>query len=509
MYQPGLIRRDDFGYLQGVVETIAAGRPHTNAWLEPYSATLSGLSAMAYGLTGNFILSTWGLQCVFVLAGAGLLYRLFRDRMSPGASAGLALLVATQPCYWHKCSEFATTVSTLVFAMGALLAYRCRLWVWFFPLVFLAFANRQNSVALVALPAFHLVFDRGLRRHEKAWIAAGLMMFACAAFLLHAFLNRSIAQSFGIYSWMEMGRTPVIFRSVLFGAAAALGFLSLFGLLTGEDPIARFQANLRKPVAPLLASAVFWLLPILGSLPMISFLTPLIDSLDRAFALQWVLFLAIPFLFWILDWRLIRFDGPLCLALAYAAISGLKGYWCDFYLIDVAMAALFLRLTREAPMRPGRLAFALGAVLLSAHLAWAYGYRIVTDKQRISIVAFESLEREGRASPPAMTDATFGYLGWKLFDHYWRHEKITDLAAFQGYVRRNRIVLETELPWRRSFSAPGPGRRGGAEGKPGLYRLLPVALPYAGSARYLRPGPLRSGLAPGYRRLPHADVSVG
>ncbi|MDB5106077.1 MAG: hypothetical protein JWP91_3766 [Fibrobacteres bacterium] len=451
LYQPGLIRMDDFGYLQGVVESISAGRPHTNAWLCPYAATLSGMCALAYGLTGNFILSTWGLQSLFVLAGAGLLYRLFRGRMSPAASAGLALVVATQPCYWHKCSEFAATVSTMVFAIGALLAYRRRLWIWFFPLVFLAFANRQNNLALLALPVFHLVFDRGLRRHERAWIAAGLMVFACAAFLLHASLNRTIAQSFGIYAGMDAAKALAVFRTQVFGAAAALGFLSLFGILGGESPIDRIRANLGKPALPLLASVAFWLLPVVWSLPMLSFLTPLIGSLDRAFALQWILLLAVPFLLWSLDWSLIRFDAPLCLVLAYISISSLMGFWYDFYLIDVALASFFLRLTREAPMRPGRLAVALGSVFLTAHLAWAYGYRIVSDKQRISIAAFESLERAGRASPPAMTDGTFGYLGWKLFDHYWRHERITDLAAYQGYVRRNRIVLETELPWRRSF----------------------------------------------------------
>jgi hypothetical protein len=57
-----------------------------------------------------------------------------------------------------------------------------------------------------------------------------------------------------------------------------------------------------------------------------------------------------------------------------------------------------------------------------------------------------------------MTDGTFGYLGWKLFDHYWRHERVTDMAAYLGYVRLGRAVLETELPWRRSFKREaGPG----------------------------------------------------
>jgi hypothetical protein len=463
MYHPGLIRMDDFGYLQGVAETIAAGRPHTNDWLEPYSAVISGLCALAYGLTGDFILSTWGLQSLFVAAGALLLYRLFRTRLSPAAAAGMALLAATQPAYWHKGSEFSGNVFTMVFVLGALLAYRRGLWAVFFPLVFLAFANRQNSLALLSLPAFHLVFNRARPRSphsahsphsEKAWIAAGMMMFACAALALHLSLNRSIAQDYGIYAGMNAYKAVLILRTFLFGLLAALGLLSFFGLLTGEDALARARDNLRKPWAPAAATLLLWTLPLLWSLPLMSFLTPLVGSLDRSFGLQWFLLLVLPCLFWTLDWTLIRFEAPVFLAAAYVAVSSLKGVWYDFYLVDVALAAFFLRLQSAAVFNPGRPALVLGALLLSLHFAWAYGYKIVADKQRISIAAYERLERAGRISPIEMTDGTFGYLGWKLFDQYWRNERITDMAAYLGYVRLGRVVVETELPWRRSFKRP-------------------------------------------------------
>lgn len=475
LYQPGLIRMDDFGYLQGVAETIAAGRPHTNDWLEPYSAILSGLCALAYGITGDFILATWGLQSLFVAAGALLLYRLFRTRLEPIAAAGMALLSATQPAYWHKGSEFSGNVFTLVFALGALLAYRRRLWAVFFPLAFFAFANRQNGLALLALPAFHLIFDRaspGPRSRlspsspspspshshsqpEKAWIAAGMMVFACAALVLHMSLNRSIAQDYGIYAGMNAYKAVLILRTLLFGLLAALGFLSFFGLLTGEDALARLRGNLRTPWAPAAATLMLWSLPVFWTLPLMSFLTPLVGSLDRSFGLQWFLLLALPCLFWTLDWKLIRFEAPLLLALAYVVLNSLKGVWYDFYLVDVALAAFFLRLQSVAAFKPGRPAFALGALLLSLHFAWAYGYKIVADKQRISIAAYEKLERAGRITPMEMTDGTFGYLGWKLFDQYWRNERITDMAAYLGYVRVGRVVVETELPWRRSFRPSG------------------------------------------------------
>ncbi len=482
VYQPGLIRMDDFGYLQGVVETIAAGHPVTNAWLGPYSATLSGMSALAFRATGDFILSTWGLQAVFVLGGAALLYRLFRARLTSAAAAGLALVTATQPGYWHKCSEFSGNVSTMYFAMAALLAYRNRsrdlAWAWFFPLVFLAFANRQNALALLALPAWHLVFDRSMARPQKAWLAAGLMAFAFAALLFHSCMNHSFAQTYALYSGWDFSKAGGILRTWIFGVAAALGFLSLFGLLTVADPVARIQANLRKPWIPFAATAVFWLPSAIGPLPMLSFLTPLVGSLDRTSALQWFLLIVIPCLFWTLDWKWIRFDAPACLVLGFVSISSLRGFWYDFYLLDVALAAFFLGLTRDTPLRPGRFSFLMGVVLLCAHGAWAYGYKILSDKQRISIAAYEHLERAGRLTPAEMTDGTFGYLGWKLFDQYWRHEKIMDLAGYLGYVRTGRAVLEAELPWRASFRRPElPGEEVLAEGRtrigffPARYRI--------------------------------------
>src|SRR6476659_7481474 len=80
LYHPGLMRYDDFAYLRGVIATLAQGKPITHDWLEPYSATLSGLCALAYRATGNFPLSTWGLEAAFTAANFILLYRLLRLR---------------------------------------------------------------------------------------------------------------------------------------------------------------------------------------------------------------------------------------------------------------------------------------------------------------------------------------------------------------------------------------------------------------------------------------------
>ena len=45
---------DDFAYLKSVVQTLQHGRPWTNDWLEPWSASLASLSALVFHATGRF-----------------------------------------------------------------------------------------------------------------------------------------------------------------------------------------------------------------------------------------------------------------------------------------------------------------------------------------------------------------------------------------------------------------------------------------------------------------------
>lgn len=462
IYRPGLVRMDDFGYLQSVIETLTEGRLRTHAWLEPYTATLSGLCALAYLITGNFPLSTWGLQSLFVMAAFFLLFKLFRARLEPKASACLALLVATQPVYWHKCSEFAGNIFTLVFVLLAVMAYRRGNWVGFFVAAFLAFANRQNSLALLALPAFHFLWGGTLRSDGSATPIPGnrrILLSVCfagffaAALVLHFHLNRTIAQSNGIYSGFDLEKGLAILRTHIIGAFAGLAFLSGFSLFTGDSADGNLRANIRAPFLPSTLTVLFLLIPLSGSVQLLSFLTPLVGSLDRTFWLQRTLLFVIPALLWSLDFRQLRPDAPACLLLAYLGLSGLKGFWYDFYLLDIAFAALFYRLTREKPLVMGRLAMAAAALLISVHLAWAYGYKILGDKQMLSVAAFERLERAGKIRVEDMSGATFGYAGWKLFDHYVQWEQDANMVGFLCHLKLDRVDMETELPWRRSFKS--------------------------------------------------------
>ncbi len=478
LYHPGLIRLDDFGYLRSVAETFAAGRPHTDGWLEPYSAFTSSLCALAYLATGDFPLATWGLQSLFVIGNAILLRRWLRTRMGAGAATLLALALVSVPPYAHKCSEFAGNVWTLFCVLLALAAWRARKWGWFYAVTFLALANRQNAVALLALPAWESLAPflpdnlpgnlRGTQpgKNPQRAILIGGAIFLVAAAGLHLSMNHTAAQVLGIYGGFPAGGWGAFLRTQGFGLFAALALLSALGWLTGDSPLANLRGNRARPALPLIATAAFVLLAVLSPLPLFSFLTPLLGSLDRGFQMQFLTLAVIPILLWTLDWRQLQPDAPLAVFAAFTFLSGLKGYWYDFYLIDVAVGALCFRLTRPVAREPGRLGRGLAWALLAFGCIWAVGYKVLCDKQRLSIFVYEKLERAGRIAPPDMTDGTFGYLGWKLAGPFNDLDRHQDLAGFQGFVMLDQVVLETEAPWRRSFKrGPVPAAEIIEEGK--------------------------------------------
>ncbi|MDB5049463.1 MAG: hypothetical protein JWO30_2534 [Fibrobacteres bacterium] len=462
LYHPGLARLDDFGYLHNAVETIVRGRPYTHDFLSPYSATTSVLSALAYAATGDFPGATWGLLSLFACGNFFLLYLLFRGRLASREAAILALAAATIPAYWYKCSEYTGTVFTLTFVLAALLAYRRGSWAWFFPAAFLAFANRQNSIALMALPAYHLFFDARLSPAGKRFLAAGLAGFAAACMALHLSMNHTASQTRDIDPHIGFGKALLIARTCFIGICIGLALLSFFGLLSGKSPGANLRANRKRPWAPLAASLLFAALLLPGSGPFfrphtyVEFCTPLLLDMDAHNRLQWVLGLCVPLLLWTLDWKqAFRFNGPACLFIAYVAISAQRGFWYDFYFIDLALAILFIILAAPEPMRPARWAPGLTCLLLLANAAWGYGYKVLAEKESLYLRTYERLERSENLGVDRMTSAPWGYLGWKLYDHHALHTPDDPGKGFGCYLMGEQVVVETQLPWRRTFKRGG------------------------------------------------------
>ena len=530
-FQPGVLRSDDFGYLRSILGTLRRGHPYTYEWLAPYGAVTSTVCAALYRLTGNFYLSTYGFQACCVLAVPVLLHRLLAKRLAPATAMGLTLAFLTFPVCFAKAADFHGGMCTLALFLGALLCFESGNLPGFFLAAFLAFANRQSHLALLTLPAWAAAaawLEPGPgRKREPAgegmiggvgsgsmsafagtrfW--AGACAFAIAAWALHSRMNRTYAMANAVFNGSGGGRILSVTLALLFGGFAAMACLALGGAAF-RSPAASLKGNLRRPALPIAASAILLGMKCLWPPALLMTDTPLFGYVawpQMNAAAPWILIAGA----WFLDYRLLWPTPRLALIGGFILIASLRGVWWDYYFLEILATALILaadlalrdaaadKSDRDqaaspaasgapfpaASVSPGiRAAWTRGAalavaLLLAANLAYAYLLRVQMDKQKLSVSVMERLERQGKASVDEMTGATFGYLGWKLFDYFLAHEGRTygELADFLGYVRRDRIVIETQVPWRRGFRQALPA--GALLLEQGTFRIGFLELPY-------------------------------
>ncbi|MDB5106076.1 MAG: hypothetical protein JWP91_3765 [Fibrobacteres bacterium] len=461
-FNPGVLRSDDFGYLRSIIGTLRLGRPYVYDWLEPFGAAFSVACVLLYRATGSFIGSVWGFQAFCVLAFYPLLYRLIAARLRPAHAAFLALALGTFPIFLAKEADLHAGICTLDLFLASLLLFETGRIRWFFLTALLAFANRQNHVCLLIVPGWAAAAD-WLRYRRFPWgLAAGAAAYAAAAGLLFLSMNRTYASMNA--GFLHAGPARALATGALAAVAGSfmsLGWLAVFSLLAGGRPGA--GEGLRRWAIPLASTLVLCALTPFWHDSLIRTDTPLFGLMGWAEvnrALPWLLLACL----WILDFRLLRPSPYLALAGGYILIASLRGIWWDYYFLEISILCLLIALDGVTSRLPGPglalrwPALAALSAVLAGNTAYAYLLKVQTDKQALAVSVMERLDREGRAPVDAMTGATFGYLGWKLFDWFVAHEGRTygELADFMGYVRRDRIVVETGLPWRNGFKAELP-----------------------------------------------------
>ncbi len=498
---PGVVRSDDFGYLRSVLGTLERGRPYVYEWLEPFGAAFSSACALLYLATGDFLASTWGFQAVCVLALYPLLYRLIAARLARGHAAFITLVLATFPIFFAKEADFHAGICTLdLFLLSLILFEKAggngndkgnekrngkNNQLWFFLTAFLAFANRQNHIVLLLLPAWMAL--RSFRsRSLLRTLVPGTLAFLGAAAGLFFSMNRTYASANA--GFLHADPLRLIGASVLALAAGAyltLGCLGAFSALAGRG---------QAPEQSQGRGIVRWAMPAAATLGLLALLPFWHDTLlhtDTSLfglagwpqvnrVIPWLLFPAL----WLLDYRLLLTTLPsrpspyLLLCAGYLGIAALRGTLWDYYFLEISILCLLCVLdfrravggiagvTSTPPDRglePALPRFGLPALaaltaVLAGNLGYAYLLKVQSDKQAVTVRAFERLEREGRITVDAMTGSTFGYLGWKLFDWFIARDgrEFGELAGFMGYARRDRVMLETGLPWRSGFKGPLP-----------------------------------------------------
>jgi hypothetical protein len=470
------VRGDDFAYLESVTGSLARGSLYTHDFIGPRNAFLTAVGAALYSLTGNFYLSTLGALPVFACANFLLLYAIFRYRLPPWQAAAWTAFTATFPFYLHKSLDYHGTLPTLTCFLTALLAFQSGRHALFFLAAGLAVSTRQNSLALFALPLFAWAqgFRAGGAIDRRPLYYLGATLAALAA--LHGYMN---------VNWFNRNlhvlpsdpvlalRTALkIARQAGVGLFLGLFFLSVANLVLGRpSPMALLRENLRRYALPAGATLMFALLAFASPAALVWFQTPLIGSFDHGGRLQTLLAACVIVSLWFLDRRLLRLDAYAALGAAYVGISCLLGFFWDYYLLEPALLAVWIVLRfppvpTQAPAdalapapppsaRPIALPFkTLLAAALAGNLAYAYLYKVHMDKNALSVLAFESLERKGLLTPDRMSGATFGYMGFKLFSLIAEDNPNHERDDFTCYVQADGAVVESGLPWKRTLRPP-------------------------------------------------------
>ncbi len=491
-FRPGVLRSDDFGYVRGIIGTWQRGRPYTYDWLEPFGAVFSSACALLYKLTGNFYLSTYGFQAFCVLAIFPLLYLLLAKRLLPGPAALLSLGIAAFPLFLAKESDFHGSICTLDLMLASVVLFESRSYLGFFLAAFLAFANRQNQICLLVLPLGAAWEQWRVHRRVTLQLPLGGAFFLAGSAALWLGMNRTYAAAHAVFLRSSPGAILAsASRAACAGTFLALGMAAIFSTLAPKPEGGSWPSRAARPGRK---DWKDWAFPVLASAALLAFIpcwaptliqmdTPMFGLLGWPQVNSLLPWLILPTL-WMLDPRLLRPSPFLALIAGYVAIASLRGIWWDYYFMEILILCLLLALDG-----PGRAAehgkraipvpaYWVTAVLLMGSAVYGYMLKVGTDKQVLTITVLERLEREKKVAVDEMTGATFGYLGWKLFDYFLANEgrEYGQLSDFMGYVKRDRVVIDTYVPWRRSFKTLLPA---GAELlDSGSYRIGFFRLPY-------------------------------
>jgi hypothetical protein len=430
-------RSDDFGYLESVVNAIRGEWFAGSQWLEPFNLVLPVISAALYQLTASFYTATVGLIGIVALANFVLLWRWLRPVVSLDWTGALAVLaVAIGPVSLNKTVEFTGVPLGWTFFLGALLAWRARAAGLFFCLVLLGFLNRQSIVCLLLLPCVHESWRwRRGERVEVRWIA-GLVVTSAAVVAVMTGMPRNFARTLTALHGSETSVLPRLSQALL-GLGLLGGLAALWALLRGERPVRVGRADLQKwgPVIAWLALGVITVLigvELRCETPHLARLAPLV--VVGAFGLS----AAMP--------RALLGVEPAMLAAAlfYGALVAWRGVWWDYYLCEAALLLAARRADVMAPVsRPVSGITAVALLLIGA--VWLFPLRWQLRWAERQVVAYEPALREGRLAVSEISEAPFGYLGWKVFPAFVARGTTPDvrLSDFLKFVETGRSYVQS------------------------------------------------------------------
>jgi hypothetical protein len=458
-----VVLNDDFGYLRSVVETLQHGRPWTDDWLEPWSASFSLLSATLYLLSGSFHFATYGLLAILAamsFLASCLLWRA-RDFSNPVAILP-ALLILTFPTIFWKEMEFTGVALHVPCLLFAVWLAETKQWRSFLIVWLIAIANRQSALAWLAIPGLEILqgVSTGSLRRQRAWLSPLLLSAAGVAFfvLVALVMNKTHAQLLITNHSLDQFDRAQAQRALLVGAAVFLiaagigNFLPLVRVRRGGATWSRWcWLRILIPIAGARLLFVDCRSFILFEHP--GFFGPygLIDA--RAV-------LGIALVGWLAPRFRLDFRKAIY-ALAGLGLVALRHDLWDYYLVDVAIFGLFsagpvadIRTNQESP-RPllSKLWMGLGliplAMILALQLRIIYELKLVLiDRGAALCQLTEEALRKGELQVVEIGHTNIGFMGWYWHPYFITHEGKADpnLVGFVRYIKFGSV--------NRSFSPP-------------------------------------------------------
>jgi hypothetical protein len=449
---PGItLMNDDFGYIGSVVETLRRGRPWTDEWLEPWSASLAGLSALLFTLTGSAQAAVFGLQGLAAAAMGAALFLLIRVRgLRPAIAAGLVAVVLTFPTVLWKSLEFTSVIIYLPALLWAIWAVERRSWIVFLGVWALALASRQSAIVWGAIPLWHSAVAVRRRLPFREHVAAPALAVAAGGVVFLVLLlgmNRTHSQSvIANQPWPSLEWTTSLHHAV-FGAGIWLIFAGIGALVAalGRHGGAALSWSVARPLAAIGAAA--------GIFALLSLLRPIYFEHASFDGGQGVVYRNLLIAIGLGGWSTLRFavrpDFLLAAACSLAAVSQRPDVW-DYYYLDIAFLAFFGVLTSPGSEREGAAprwlaaaAAVVGAVVAGFHGWYSYGQKCRVDRDYAVCVLTETALRHHAIGLNEIGHAPFGFIGWHLHRSYLARDPGTphEIGGFMRYVEANPIEV--------------------------------------------------------------------
>ena len=437
-----LLRNDDFGYFDNFVKSLSLGKIVTSDFLEPHAAAHTLLSVSVYRLTHSVWWASYGMLYLTNLVLWFTLWRLAARKESPLVGAWIATAILCFPLVFAKSLEFTSIPLYWVGFFSFLLLWKNR------PLAAglafaVAYGSRQSALALLVLPGLDIlrcIFLSQPNRLRNALVSSStvLIIFCLLfAFALTSYMNVTFAQA---------NITRVIFQNFRWGPfvstllAFALFYFASLGLSLALDRVRR--QGLLDFLRPMLKEPSRWIVFALFSLIMTLTIKPWNNwlGLDMAYLgaiphVDFFIFVGLLVFSFVLPLGRSLYDLPyLGLAAVVGLLYSLRNVIWDYYTIEILiLGALSLNLSppslghrankRTVNFRRFFPAICIVAIYFLMTLVYALALKGLNEKIWLRSKLYEQAIRSHRISIHEVSNAPFGYLGWKLFETKMKEQK--------------------------------------------------------------------------------------